>query len=216
MSIPHTKERVVTLLARLDELGAPRGWDRNRDNQQNIPPDRNLHEMRDRPFSETRDEVCKELFAEVNVRVFNGMIPRDLIVRWCNKLNKTAGTTYLRRNGQMERSAEIRLSTKVLDSREKLMKTLCHEMCHVVAWLVDSVAKPPHGDVFKKWAGRVNRIYPEVKVTTTHSYEINYKFNYECIACRHTFGRHSNSINLETQRCGRCMGMLRRFQLLRL
>lgn len=31
-------------------------------------------------------------------------------------------------------------------------------MCHVASWCIDHVAKPPHGDVFKKWAKRVEQV----------------------------------------------------------
>ncbi len=40
---------------------------------------------------------------------------------------------------------------QVLDCEEKLLRTLCHEMCHAAAWLVDHVGKPPHGPVFRRW-----------------------------------------------------------------
>lgn len=70
---------------------------------------------------------------------------------WSKRLNKTAGVTLMRRElGQ--RKAAIELSTKVLDSLPKLRQTLCHEMCHAAAWILDGVSKPPHGATFKRWA----------------------------------------------------------------
>lgn len=51
-------------------------------------------------------------------------------------------------------SARIELSTKVVDSVDRLQRTLLHELCHAAAWLIDHVAKPPHGTHFKYWAGR--------------------------------------------------------------
>ena len=47
----------------------------------------------------------------------------------------------------------MELSTKVVDTPEKLRRTLLHELCHVAAWLVNHIAKPPHGAAFKYWAG---------------------------------------------------------------
>lgn len=41
----------------------------------------------------------------------------------------------------------MELSSKVLDNRDRLRLTLAHELCHVAAWLIDHVARPPHGEV---------------------------------------------------------------------
>lgn len=104
-----------------------------------------------------------------------------------------------------------------MDDGDRLNLTLCHELCHVAAWLIDHVSKPPHGPVFKRWAARAAAAFPGVEVTTCHHYNINYKYTYECATdwCRQTFGRHSDSIDVETQRCGVCSGTLRRVLPLR-
>jgi predicted SprT family Zn-dependent metalloprotease len=77
---------------------------------------------------------------------------------WNAKLLTTAGLTHYKKvtrsSGVSEYHARIELSTKVLDTAEKLEGTLIHEMCHAAAWLVDHCAKPPHGAVFKKWASK--------------------------------------------------------------
>lgn len=44
-------------------------------------------------------------------------------------------------------AAHVELSSKVLDSRDRLRQTLAHELCHVAAWLLDHVSKPHHGEV---------------------------------------------------------------------
>jgi len=41
----------------------------------------------------------------------------------------------------------VELSSKVVDSEDRLQRTLAHELCHVAAWLLDHVSKPPHGQV---------------------------------------------------------------------
>lgn len=41
----------------------------------------------------------------------------------------------------------MELSAKVLDSTDRLERTLAHELCHVASWVFDHVAKPPHGKV---------------------------------------------------------------------
>ena len=41
----------------------------------------------------------------------------------------------------------MELSSKVVDCLDRLQRTLAHELCHVAAWLLDHVSKPPHGQV---------------------------------------------------------------------
>ena len=49
--------------------------------------------------------------------------------------------------GACRYGARVELSAKVLDDADRLERTLAHELCHVAAWLLDHVAKPPHGKV---------------------------------------------------------------------
>ena len=44
-------------------------------------------------------------------------------------------------------TARVELSSKVVDCADRLQRTLAHELCHVGAWLLDHVSKPPHGQV---------------------------------------------------------------------
>ena len=55
------------------------------------------------------------------------------------------------KNGEWQFSSSVELSVKVIDNESKLRNTLVHELCHVAAWLVDHVNKPPHGKEFQKW-----------------------------------------------------------------
>lgn len=80
-------------------------------------------------------------------------------------------------------TARVELSSKVLDCFGKLERTLCHELCHVAAWLVDHTAKPPHGAVFKAWADRAMRLYTHLDITTCHAYEIFYPFRCGAACC---------------------------------
>lgn len=97
-----------------------------------------------------------------------------------------------------------------------LTKTLLHELCHAAAWIVDHKSKPPHGSHFWSWANRAKAAHPGVPVTTCHTYTINYKYRYVCVGasppedgdggpadagrgCGAEIGRHSKSINVETQ-----------------
>jgi len=105
-------------------------------------------------------------------------------------------------------TASVELSSKVVDNAERLRCTLVHELCHVAQWVVNREAKPPHGNAFRHWAERVEAYDPSLRVTTCHSYDIKYKFMYKCHSCGHQYGRHTRSINVETQSCGECHGQL--------
>ncbi|GAA5934386.1 hypothetical protein JCM3775_000343 [Rhodotorula graminis] len=112
----------------------------------------------------------------------------------------TAGSPPIR---QQTHHALVELSTHVTDTADKLKHTLAHELCHLAAWALSGEMKPPHGAAFKLWANRVMVVRPDIEVTTTHSYEIKYRFRWQCSSavCGKIFGRHSNSINPATHGC---------------
>ncbi|KAJ3033610.1 hypothetical protein HDV00_006036 [Rhizophlyctis rosea] len=154
-------------------------------------------------FARRREAVTAELVEEFNERIFGGQLPGDLEVVWSRKLNKTAGRTYTSRTrndkGEWVYVAKVELSTKVVDDMGKLRNTLVHEMCHAASWVVNRVNKPPHGSEFKYWGFRAESTYDDIRVTTCHNYEINYKY---------TYGRHSKSINTQMSGCGQCRSRL--------
>jgi len=159
----------------------------------------------------SRSSLVEKYLKEFNDSVFGREIPGDLSVQWNPRLTKTAGLTYTtsrRQNGVTFRSARIELSEKVVDSEYRLQCTLLHELCHVAAWLVDHKSKPPHGPHFQKWASKASLVHPQHSVTTCHSYDIQYKYIYECGDCLATFKRHSKSIDVTKQSCGRCRGTI--------
>jgi predicted SprT family Zn-dependent metalloprotease len=161
----------------------------------------------------TRDSLVNSLFQEYNERVFSSKLPLSMIVEWSPRLRKTAGVTLLTRkhdyfSASLMYDAKIQLSVKVLDTPHKLATTLLHEMCHAAAWLIDHVSKPPHGSAFQSWARIATKEYPKRRVTTCHSFKIHYKYQFQCKLCTHLYGRHSKSIDVQSQRCGKCKGEL--------
>lgn len=133
-------------------------------------------------FKAQRESMTKELFDEFNRKAFGGKLD-SVSFQWSAKLRTTAGLTRLRRSGEnmtpgipLKRYATIELSKKVLDCQERLESTLLHEMVHAAAWIVDGQCKPPHGKFFWKWARIAMKEVPGIAVTTTHSYEIEYKY----------------------------------------
>ena len=191
-------------------------------------------------FRRNRQSLAEAIFSEFNRVAFDGKLA-SVEVFWSTKLRTTAGLTRLKKNMTnmrpgipQERIASIELSTKVLDSTERLRSTLLHEMVHAAAWVVDGVSKPPHGNCFKKWAKIAMRQIPNVKVTTTHDYEIHFKyawvsirvlegwrFNFALLnnfffhiqactskGCTFVVKRHSKSVDLNRHCCGKCKGRL--------
>lgn len=166
-------------------------------------------------FAQTRNAAADKLLRYFDREVLRGGVIHDesgcrrVTVGWNARLYKTAGVTYLRRKAESgDPIAAIELSIKVVDEPARLYNTLAHELCHAATWIVDRIAKPPHGDHFKAWASRFARWDSQLRITTCHEYAIRYKFNYECVACGLRYGRHSRSINTEKQVCGRCKGRL--------
>ena len=139
-------------------------------------------------------------------------LPADLEIKFNKRMLRTAGYCYSRQSASSGpdasacRSARVELSEKVVDSAERLRDTLVHELCHAAAWVVSGY-RGGHGPVWKTWAARVQRRYPELPpVTRCHSYQIHCKYTYRCTACGYSFGRHSKSLDVTRKVCGRCRG----------
>ncbi|GAA5979850.1 hypothetical protein JCM11641_002717 [Rhodosporidiobolus odoratus] len=139
-------------------------------------------------------------------------LPDGIEVVWNKRLRNTAGRASWKtiKHHSPSKSltttrhlASIELATKVTDTEEKLKHTLSHELCHLAAWAIEGEMKPPHGRAFKLWAARIMQLRPDISITTTHSYEIVYKYRWKCLSgvCGKIFGRHSNSINPATHGC---------------
>ena len=153
-------------------------------------------------------KVAERLLNYLDTSVLQSALGDLVTVEWNKRLLTTAGTCTLCRRGAHTRLARIELSTKVLDESNRLYQTLAHEMCHAAAWVVDGVAKPPHGAVFKKWAKRFHEWDKDLSINTCHSYDIRTKYSYVCEKCGHRWGRHSKSINTGKVRCS-CGGSIK-------
>lgn len=164
-------------------------------------------------FSRKRKSLARELYRHYNEVIFDLSLPTDLDISWNNRLVSTAGLTHYSRKMYGDDliamyTARIELSSKVLDTVDKLERTLVHEMCHCAAWLIDHVSKPAHGAVFKKYAHRAMTIAPHIEVTTCHQYAIFHAHRWQCTTCLVEYGRHSNSIDTNSKVCGHCRGSL--------
>ncbi|XP_052371860.1 germ cell nuclear acidic protein-like [Oncorhynchus keta] len=160
-------------------------------------------------FKQTKEELTSKLYRLYNTSVFDNKLPSNMSVSWNNKMRKTAGycVTGQERSGG-NRYARIQLSEKVCDSADRLRDTLVHEMCHAATWLINSV-RDGHGPFWKLYARKATLAHPELPVVTRcHSYDINYKYQYQCSCCKNTLGRHSKSLDTERFVCALCTGQL--------
>ena len=68
-------------------------------------------------FKDTKEALCKKLFALYNERVFETKLPHDLLIEWSTRMRGTAGFCYNKKSiktlGKISRSSRIVLATKV-------------------------------------------------------------------------------------------------------
>jgi len=165
-------------------------------------------------FSKSKEELSKRLYHLFNTECFDSCLPEDFEISWNVRLTKTAGLCHSRRyrdrHGIEVRSSRIELSTKVVDSCDRLRDTLIHEMCHAASWVISGY-RDGHGPLWKTWANKAMVRFPELPVIgRCHSYKIRTKFTYKCEKCGYCVGRHSKSLDTARKVCGHCHG---RFQL---
>ncbi|XP_052343639.1 germ cell nuclear acidic protein-like isoform X2 [Oncorhynchus keta] len=162
-----------------------------------------------RNFKQTKEELTSKLYRLYNTSVFDSKLPSNMSVSWNNKMRKTAGYCITgQERGGGNRYARIQLSEKVCDSADRLRDTLVHEMCHAATWLINSV-RDGHGPFWKLYARKATLAHPELPVVTRcHSYDINYKYQYQCSRCENTLGRHSKSLDTQRFVCALCTGQL--------
>ncbi|XP_056295901.1 germ cell nuclear acidic protein isoform X2 [Pseudoliparis swirei] len=162
-----------------------------------------------RNFKQIKEAHTSRLYQLFNTSVFDNKLPTNMSVTWNKKMRKTAGyciTGQERCGGN--RHARIELSEKVCDSADRLRDTLIHEMCHAATWLIHGV-RDGHGNFWKLYARKSTLAHPELPmVTRCHSYDIKYKFQYQCTRCQNTIGRHSKSLDTQRFMCALCNGQL--------
>eukprot|EP00090_Calanus_glacialis_P017283 TRINITY_DN26948_c0_g1_i1.p1 TRINITY_DN26948_c0_g1~~TRINITY_DN26948_c0_g1_i1.p1 ORF type:complete len:892 (-),score=270.16 TRINITY_DN26948_c0_g1_i1:95-2488(-) len=165
-------------------------------------------------FPKQKTELAGRLYTLYNTQCFDNALPEDMEITWNVRLTKTAGLCYSRRHRNRHnievRSSRIELSTKVIDSGDRLRDTLIHEMCHAASWIISGY-RDGHGPLWRTWAEKAMGRFPELPVIDRcHSYQIRTKYTYRCEKCGYSIGRHSKSLDTEKKVCGHCYG---RFQL---
>ena len=74
--------------------------------------------------------------------------------------------------------------------------------------MISGIKNNPHGASFKAWAAKCTKAFKDrnICVTTKHTYEITYKYIWQCTSpvCGQEYKRHSKSIDPVKHSCGKC------------
>ncbi|SPP78426.1 uncharacterized protein LOC117580732 isoform X1 [Drosophila guanche] len=155
-------------------------------------------------FAKNKEQLAERLYKMFNADVFNNEL--DVPITWSKRLRNTAGRCLNKRKST-QRLSTIELSVKVLTTADRLRCTLIHELCHAATWVFNS--EGGHGRVWKNWAQRANKKYPDLPaITVCHSYSIDFKYTYRCVNCNLDSNAHSRSRKVEYLRCRKCQGKI--------
>ncbi|USP73093.1 hypothetical protein yc1106_00367 [Curvularia clavata] len=198
-----------------------------------VEPTQTVKQIREqrKAFSETKHAIAEAFLIELDTTIASGRI-RELSestggikLVWSKTLKTTAGRANWRREQirirtgplstdtrtEIRHHCSIELAEKVIDDEERLYNVLAHEFCHLTTFMISEVRNNPHGAEFKSWGRKATAAFGAskgVEVTTKHSYQIEYKYVWECIACGYEFKRHSKSVDPARHSCGKCKGRL--------
>lgn len=181
-------------------------------------------------FSARKHEIAESFLQELDTTITKGEISSlsastgGIQLVWSKKLSTTAGRANWKRETIRSSSSDtegkpiityrhhaaIELAEKVIDDEDRLLNVIAHEFCHLANFMISGVKTNPHGKEFKVWAQKVSATFGHrgINVTTKHSYEIDYKYVWECENCGVEFKRHSKSVDTTRHRCGVCKGLL--------
>jgi predicted SprT family Zn-dependent metalloprotease len=181
-------------------------------------------------FSSEKHALAESFLLELDNTITSGQISSlcaqtgGIKLLWSRTLKTTAGRANWRREQirlrtgplptdfttSIRHHCTIELAEKVIDDRVRLYNVLAHEFCHLTTFMISNVRNSPHGAEFKAWGARVSAAFAhlDVCVTTKHSYAIEFKYVWECVACGYEFKRHSKSIDTSRHSCGKCKGRL--------
>lgn len=181
-------------------------------------------------FEGAKHDIAKAFLEELDKAVTQGRLSElaettgGIKLSWTNKLNTTAGRANWKRETVRTRNpdgteasvkhrhhASIELAEKVIDNEHRLLNVIAHEFCHLANFMVTGITNNPHGKEFKIWAAKCSRMFGNrgIEVTTKHSYDIDFKYVWECTSCAMEYKRHSKSINPDRHRCGSCKSQLK-------
>ncbi|PTB62504.1 hypothetical protein BBK36DRAFT_1129276, partial [Trichoderma citrinoviride] len=182
-------------------------------------------------FEAKKSQLATDFLCQLDTRITHGKIGEltestgGVKIVWSNTLKTTAGRANWKREAiiskqtsdsgtagvkQYRHHSSIELSEKVIDDEQRLLNVIAHEFCHLANFMINGITDNPHGKEFKAWAAKCSQTFASqgIKVTTKHSYEIDFKYVWACTACGCEYKRHSKSIDPKRHRCGACKAAL--------
>ncbi|KAL6851983.1 SprT-like family domain-containing protein [Trichoderma novae-zelandiae] len=184
-------------------------------------------------FEAKKSQLATDFLGQLDTRITHGKIGEltestgGVKIVWSNTLKTTAGRANWKREAVMSRQTSdsdsdgagakqyrhhtsIELSEKVIDDEQRLLNVIAHEFCHLANFMINGITDNPHGKEFKVWAAKCSQMFASqgIKVTTKHTYEIDFKYVWACTACGCEYKRHSKSIDPTRHRCGACKAVL--------
>jgi predicted SprT family Zn-dependent metalloprotease len=181
-------------------------------------------------FAERKHALALSFLQDLDTTICSGRIASlsastgGIKLIWSKTLKTTAGRATWKREQVRLRTGpnasdfeiEIRhhctidLAEKVIDDESRLYNVLAHEFCHLATFMISEVRNNPHGAEFKSWGRKISTAFSHkgVEVTTKHSYQIEYKYIWECVVCGYEFKRQSKSVDTQKHSCGKCKGRL--------
>jgi predicted SprT family Zn-dependent metalloprotease len=177
-----------------------------------------------------KHQIAQEFLVQLDNKVTQGQVAKlsgstgGIKLIWSKTLNSTAGRANWKRettksqqpDGSMKVThkhfASIELAEKVIDDEDRLLNVIAHEFCHLCNFMISGIKDQPHGRQFKEWGRKCTSAFKDsgIEVTTKHTYEIDYKYVWQCSNedCGAEFKRHSKSIDLKRHTCGSCRSTL--------
>lgn len=182
-------------------------------------------------FEAKKTQLATDFLRQLDSRITHGKIGEltestgGVKIVWSNTLKTTAGRANWKREAiitkqtadsgtagvkQYRHHSSIELSEKVIDDELRLLNVIAHEFCHLANFMINGITDNPHGKEFKAWAVKCSQVFASqgIRVTTKHSYEIDFKYVWACTACGCEYKRHSKSIDPKRHRCGACKATL--------
>lgn len=176
-------------------------------------------------FEQNKHATAASFLQELDDTITDGQLSKlaastgGIKLNWSKKLNTTAGRANWKRESQRNAGpdgpppkhyASIELAEKVIDDEHRLLNVVAHEFCHLANFMISGITNNPHGKEFKIWASKTSRAFASrgIEVTTKHSYDIAFKYVWQCEACSMEYKRHSKSVHPDRHRCGKCRGAL--------
>jgi predicted SprT family Zn-dependent metalloprotease len=182
-------------------------------------------------FDAKKDQLATDFLRQLDAQITQGKIGEltestgGVKIVWSKTLKTTAGRANWKRETviskqtrdiasmeakQYRHYSSIELAEKVIDDEQRLLNVIAHEFCHLANFMINGITDSPHGKEFKVWAGKCSKLFGAqgIKVTTKHTYEIDFKYVWACTACECEYKRHSKSIDPQRHRCGACKALL--------